>query len=94
MLDRKQATQPLGARCAGCIFRNPDQGPAAGRLIEDAGLKGTRIGDAVISPRHANFIVNEGRATARDVQALIRLVREEVRRRNGVSLELEVRVWA
>ncbi|MFV1959807.1 MAG: UDP-N-acetylmuramate dehydrogenase [Planctomycetota bacterium] len=93
VLARKQATQPLGARCAGCIFRNPDRGPAAGRLIEDAGLKGRRIGDAVVSSRHANFIVNVGSATARDVRALIRLVREEVRRRSGIELELEVRVW-
>ncbi len=92
-LSRKRATQPLGARSAGCVFRNPAGGPPAGRLIDEVGLKGCRVGGAVVSTRHANFIVNEGGATARDVRDLIALVRETVRRRKGILLDLEVRLW-
>jgi UDP-N-acetylmuramate dehydrogenase len=93
----KRATQPLAAQSAGCIFKNPEsdaQGRSAGQLIDSAGLKGRRVGAARVSPLHANFIVNEGGATARDVHALIALVRQEVRRVHGVDLELEVNVWA
>lgn len=95
-LAHKRRTQPLGAASAGCIFRNPDGpgGPrAAGRLIEEAGLKGAREGGAVVSGTHANFIVNEGGATAAQVRALIERVRTAVRARHGVALELEVRCW-
>ncbi len=74
---------------AGSIFKNPPQEPA-GRLIEACGLKGTRIGGAQISPDHANVIINRGNATARDVLALIDLVRERVRNKTGVALKLEV----
>jgi UDP-N-acetylmuramate dehydrogenase len=95
-LGHKQRTQPLGARSAGCIFKNPD-GPAgqrsAGFLIEQAGLKGRRVGGAAVSEVHANFIVNEGGATADDVRSLIAIVRAGVRERFGVDLELEVEVW-
>jgi UDP-N-acetylmuramate dehydrogenase len=89
----KRETQPLSARSAGCIFKNPAGAHSAGWLIEHAGLKGRRVGDARISPLHANFIVNEGDATAADVHALIALVQAEVARCYGVELELEVRVW-
>jgi UDP-N-acetylmuramate dehydrogenase len=65
---------------------------AAGRLIDALGLKGTRIGDAEISPVHANFIVNTGQATAVQVEALIALIRERVQQTYGIALELEVRV--
>jgi len=93
-LALKRATQPLAARSAGCTFKNPAGSPPAGRLIEAAGLKGTRVGGAVVSPLHANFILNEDRATAGDVQGLIGEVRRRVRQRFGVDLELEPHVWS
>lgn len=92
----KRETQPLSSASAGCIFKNPD-GPdgsrSAGRLIDEAGCKGLRVGDAVVSPQHANFIVNTGAATASDVHALIALVQERVYEVHDVRLELEVQVW-
>ena len=90
-LQRRRG-QPLG-RSAGCVFKNPP-GAHAGRLIDEAGLKGVRIGAAVVSTRHANFVVNEGGARAADVLALLDLVRSTVARRTGVELELEVQVWS
>lgn len=84
-------SQP-GGRNAGCVFKNPPGGHA-GRLIDGLGLKGTRIGGALVSPRHANFVVNDGGARARDVLDLLDLVRERVAREAGVELELEVKVW-
>jgi UDP-N-acetylmuramate dehydrogenase len=84
-------SQP-GGRNAGCVFKNP-AGGHAGRLIDGLGLKGTRVGGAVVSPRHANFVVNEGGATASDVLSLLDLLRDRVRRETGVDLELEVKVW-
>ena len=77
---------------AGCIFKNPAHEPA-GKLLELCGLKGRRVGGAAVSTRHANFIVNRGGATARDVLSLIELMRREVRLRCGIELELEVRHW-
>ncbi len=88
----KQAAQPMGHQCAGCIFRNP-RGASAGELIEKAGLKGTRIGGAVVSERHANFIVAEPESTSSDVLRLIELIRSQVRDRLGVDLELEIEIW-
>lgn len=91
----RKATQPVGPS-AGSVFKNPP-GDAAGRLIEQAGLKGHRIGAAEISPRHANFIVNRGGASAAEVRALVELAHDEVRRRFGVDLEPEVQmlgVWS
>jgi UDP-N-acetylmuramate dehydrogenase len=87
-VTRRKATQPPGASM-GSTFKNPP-GDYAGCLIEAAGLKGTQIGGAQISPLHANFFVNTGHATAADLKALIDLAREQVRRRFGVALELEV----
>ena len=84
-------SQPAG-RNAGCVFKNPP-GAAAGRLIDQLGLKGTRRGGAVVSERHANFVVNDQGARAQDVLDLLDLVRERVRREAGVELELEVKVW-
>ena len=84
-------SQP-GGRNAGCMFKNPT-GVHAGKIIDRLGLKGTRRGGAVVSPRHANFIVNEGDARASDVLDLVDLVRERVAREAGVELELEVKVW-
>ena len=83
------ASQPLRVPSAGCIFRNPP-GESAGRLIDGAGLKGLRVGGATISPKHANFIVNDRGATAREVRALIDRVRREIAQRYGKDLELEV----
>ena len=84
-------SQPAG-RNAGCVFKNPDGGHA-GKIIEGLGLKGTRRGGAVVSERHANFVVNEGGARAQDVLEILDLVRERAARDAGVELELEVRVW-
>lgn len=94
--DWKRATQPLGAASAGCIFRNPSGGGetrSAGRLIDEAGLKGHRIGGAEVSLLHGNFIVNVGGATSRDVHALIDYVRQRVEAIHGIQLALEVEVW-
>lgn len=90
MTNWRRAKQPQEPN-AGSIFKNPPAPlPAAGRLIEQAGLKGKQIGGAQISPKHANFVVNMGGATAADVLALISLVKQTVREQSGVELELEV----
>lgn len=88
-LKRRAERQPLGTKNCGSVFKNPP-GDHAARLIEAAGLKGTRVGDARISPKHANFIENLGRASAGDVHALLALVQKTVREKCGVDLELEV----
>lgn len=93
-LEAKRRSQPLAARSAGCTFRNPDGAAPAGRLIESAGLKGRRVGGAVVSERHANFLVNDRDATAADVERLIELVRREVEAVHGVRLDLEPHCWA
>jgi UDP-N-acetylmuramate dehydrogenase len=85
----RQAHQPLGLPSAGSVFRNPP-GDSAGRLIEVAGLKGTRIGGAVVSDKHANFIVNDQTGSATDVRRLAERVRAEVLARDGVALAFEV----
>lgn len=89
LLERRAATQPTGLPSGGSTFRNPP-GDHAARLIEAAGLKGHRIGGAEVSPKHANFIINTGAATAADIEALISHVQTEVERRFGVRLEPEV----
>jgi UDP-N-acetylmuramate dehydrogenase len=86
--ERRKAAQPPGASM-GSMFKNPD-GDHAGRLIEAAGLKGTRIGNAEISPFHGNFFVNHGETKASDMRALIELVQNKVAEKFGVKLELEV----
>ena len=90
-LRYRKETQPLTLPSAGCVFKNPPH-DSAGRLVEAAGLKGTRIGDAQVSEKHANFVVNVGHAQAEDVLALIRKVRAAVKKHSGVSLELELKV--
>jgi UDP-N-acetylmuramate dehydrogenase len=85
----RQAHQPLGQASAGSVFRNPD-GDSAGRLIEAAGLKGFRIGGAVVSEKHANFIVNDQKGTAADVRRLGDHVRAVVAESAGVELVYEV----
>ena len=86
--QKRQQTQPPGAG-TGSMFKNPP-GDYAGRLIEAAGLKGTRIGDAEISPLHANFFINQGKARAQDVYALIQLAHQKVLEQFGINLALEV----
>jgi UDP-N-acetylmuramate--alanine ligase len=88
--SKRKASQPSGAS-AGCIFRNPDGGKA-GQLIDAAGLKNSRVGAARVSDVHANFILNEGGATASEVLALVELVRSEVLKKQGIRLETEVQI--
>ena len=90
-LQYRKTTQPLTLPNAGSVFKNPT-GDSAGRLIEAAGLKGLRIGDAEVSTKHANFIVNRGTATADQVILLVRKVRDRVARKFGVRLKLEWKV--
>jgi UDP-N-acetylmuramate dehydrogenase len=91
LLARRGATQPIQQPSCGSVFRNP-AGDHAARLIEAAGLKGLRRGDAQVSEKHANFIVNLGAATAADIEALIYEVQEKVQAMHGVQLETEVRM--
>ncbi len=95
----RKRTQPLESASAGCIFQNPDPAadrlpagvpPSAGALVDRAGLKGAREGGAMVSPTHANFIVNDGRATAADIRTLIARCRDAVRERFGVELREEI----
>jgi len=92
ILRNKKETQPLGSPNAGCIFKNPP-GEKAGKLIDACALKGARAGAAHVSRKHANFIINEGRALADDVLCLIDRIRAEVSARFGLPLELEILVW-
>lgn len=90
-LEKRTATQPYGERTAGCVFKNPrEPHPPAGELLEKVGLKGYRIGGAKYSEIHANFIVNSGSATFRDVVELIELGKKKVREEFGIELEEEV----
>jgi UDP-N-acetylmuramate dehydrogenase len=89
--ERRKRTQPLGAWSCGSVFTNPP-GDHAARLIETAGLKGCRIGGAVVSDKHANFIINEGAATARDLEQLIMHVQATVQQVHGITLVPEVKI--
>jgi len=88
--QKRWNSQPA-APSAGCMFKNPDEVPA-GKLIDELGLKGTRVGGAVVSQEHGNFIVNDGDASARDVLDLIELVRAKVKAARGVELQTEVEI--
>ncbi len=90
-LHYRRDTQPLAMASAGCVFKNPPS-DSAGRLIEAAGLKGARVGDAEVSIKPANFVVNRGQARAADVTALIGKVRSAIRRLTGVRLDLELKI--
>ncbi len=90
--DQRTSTQPLKEKSAGCIFKNPGT-CSAGKLIEDSGLKGYRMGDATVSEMHANFIVNKGGATFEDVLSLIQTIKTTVKERLGMDLQEEVVVW-
>lgn len=96
-LLEKNRVQPVSEWSSGCIFKNPDPersaGRSAGQLVDECGGKGLSRGDAVVSARHGNFIVNRGAATAADVLTLIEDVRDLVAQRTGISLETEVQVW-
>ena len=96
-LAEKSKAQPLTERSSGCIFKNPDPetsgGKGAGLLIQECGGKGWTEGGAMVSPKHANFIVNTGGATTREVLRLIERLRELVAEKTGIELETEVKVW-
>ncbi len=91
ILEYRRQTQPLHLPNAGCVFKNPSD-QSAGRLIDELGLKGHRIGGVQVSERHANFMVNVGGGTAKDLTALIRYVGGRVQRERGVTLEMEVKI--
>ena len=90
LLAQRKASQPTNKRTFGSVFKNPDGERGAGRMIEECGLKGHRIGGALISPRHANFIENAGGATSADCLALMAEARRRVHERFGVELQHEV----
>lgn len=90
LIDYRLKTQPYKDKSAGCMFRNPQAG-SAGALIETCGLKNLSVGGACVSPMHANFIVNKGGATAKDVKELAELVKKMVKEKKGIDLEMEVR---
>jgi UDP-N-acetylmuramate dehydrogenase len=94
--SQRMATQPHGTRSAGCFFKNAPLSPVGtGKMIDDLGMKGTRRGGAVVSPKHANFIVTEGEeAKAADALALAEEIRERVKREHGIDLEYEVELWS
>ena len=94
--SQRMETQPHGTRSAGCFFKNAPASPVGtGKMIDDLGMKGTRRGGAVVSPKHANFIVTEGEdAKAADALALAEEIRERVKRERGIDLEYEVELWS
>jgi UDP-N-acetylmuramate dehydrogenase len=94
--SQRMATQPHGARSAGCFFKNPPAaGVGTGKMIDDLGMKGTRRGGAIVSPKHANFIVTEGEnVKAADALALAEEIRGRVKREHGIDLEYEVELWS
>ena len=89
--EKRWQTQPKESS-AGCIFRNPSKALCAGKLIDELGLKGTRVGGAMVSSVHANFIVNDGNATAHDVLELIELIQSRVKEDRGIDLQVEVEI--
>jgi UDP-N-acetylmuramate dehydrogenase len=90
-LHYRKDTQPLAMPSAGCVFKNPPN-DSAGRLLEATGLKGMRVGDAEVSTKHGNFIVNRGHATAADVTRLIQQVRRAIKQKAGIRLDLELKI--
>jgi UDP-N-acetylmuramate dehydrogenase len=94
--SQRLETQPHGTRSAGCFFKNAPASPVGtGKMIDDLGMKGTRRGGAVVSPKHANFIVTEGEdARAADALELAEEIRERVKREHGIDLEYEVELWS
>lgn len=93
-VERKIAVQPVRAWSAGCVFKNPPDGaPSAGKLLDEAGFRGKRLGGMCFSERHANFLVNEGTGTASAALELIRSAQDAVARRYGIFLQTEVKLW-
>jgi UDP-N-acetylmuramate dehydrogenase len=90
LLAQRKTTQPTNKRTFGSVFKNPDAGPGAGHMIEACGLKGHRVGGAIVSPRHANFIENADSATTADCIAVMAEARRRVHEQFGVELEHEV----
>jgi UDP-N-acetylmuramate dehydrogenase len=90
LLEMRKARQPANPRSCGSVFKNPPGGPAAGWLIDQAGFKGASCGDAVVSRKHANFILNRGQATAAQIKGLIETIQEKVWQQSGVALKREV----
>jgi UDP-N-acetylmuramate dehydrogenase len=88
----KKNNQPLNTRNSGCIFKNP-KGASAGALIDKAGLKGIRVGGAIVSEKHANFIIAEKDCKSSDVTKLIDIIRKKVKERFDTELELEIEIW-
>ena len=88
----KRNSQPLNTKNAGCIFKNP-RGLSAGALIDQAGLKGMKVGGAEVSEKHANFIIAHPGATADEVLKLVKIIREKVFEKDGIHLESEVQIW-
>lgn len=89
-VEKRSAMQPIGYPSAGCVFKKSADGRSAGELIESVGMKGRRLGDAMISEQHANFIVNVGKASASDYLSLAEAAREAVERAHGISLAYEI----
>ena len=91
LLAKRAVSQPTGVASCGSVFRNP-QGAYAAQLIEECGLKGKRIGGAVVSEKHANFIINENNATAEDIETLIHFIQKTVNHKHGILLQPEVKI--
>lgn len=92
LLKKRNTSQPIGSLSCGSVFRNPP-GDYAAKLIEASKLKGKRIGDAIVSDKHANFIINLGNATSNDIEELINLVKSTVLRDHGIKLDLEAKIF-
>jgi UDP-N-acetylmuramate dehydrogenase len=92
MLKARKKSQPAGLASAGCFFKNPDNSESAGKLIDLAGCKGLRVGNAAVSEKHANFIINQGQASAEDILRLMHKVQETVLRKFNIMLEPEVKI--
>jgi UDP-N-acetylmuramate dehydrogenase len=89
---KKKSTQPLFARSAGCAFKNPSPSLAAGKLLDEAGFRGKRLGGMAFSSLHANFLINEGKGSSQAAFDLLAEARDAVRRRSGIELETEIRL--
>jgi UDP-N-acetylmuramate dehydrogenase len=92
-MARKKSTQPVREKSAGCVFKNPDPALPAGKLLDEAGFRGKRLGGMLFSRLHANFLVNDGSGSADAAFDLIDMAREAVRERRGIALELEAKIW-